>query len=95
MIVCHLCGEEKPDGEFRFFTNFTRYKRHVQWCRDCQKMYLERKYEKDRKKKLLILEPNFIVTFEWRGYMIFVFINGFTLKDAIAGHWSLGIVNYL
>ena len=65
MIVCHLCGETKSPGEFLHWTNFTKYKKQpVQWCRDCQKMFMERKHKRDIKKKLPLLENKFEVSFE-------------------------------
>lgn len=65
MSICRVCGETKPEGEFKNITNFTKYKKHaVLWCRDCQKLWLDMKREKERVKKLLNTEQKFEVSFE-------------------------------
>lgn len=65
MLICRICGETKAEGEFKHITNFTKYKKHtVQWCRDCQKLWLDMKREKERVKKLLSTQQKFEVSFE-------------------------------
>jgi predicted metal-binding protein len=65
MPICRVCGEAKAEGEFRNITNFTKYKKHtVCWCRDCQKLWLDMKREKERMKKFLTLPQNFEVSFQ-------------------------------
>lgn len=63
MQCCHICGEEKPKGEFNHLPNFTKYKKgKVIWCRSCQKMWIDQKREQEYKQKYLD-QPTFSVSF--------------------------------
>lgn len=61
---CHICGDEKESREFRNVCYFTSYKKKpVQWCRDCQKMYLAMKKEEEHKEEQRKRKINYLVTF--------------------------------
>ena len=65
MLLCRICGESKPPGEFKHITNFTKYKKQaVVWCRDCQKVWMDMNREKDRIKKFRSMKQKFEVSFE-------------------------------
>lgn len=65
MGLCFICGESKVQGEFKNIPNFTKYKkRSVSWCRDCQKLFLEMKRNKEMKNKILHGEKKFDVSFQ-------------------------------
>lgn len=66
MIPCRVCGEEKPKDEFKRIPYFSDVKaRKVMWCRDCQKMYLTMKKEKQISEKIFVKdESKFIVSFQ-------------------------------
>ena len=67
MIACHICGEEKPKGEFNHIPRFTKLKKYdVTWCRKCQKMWLEMKKQDKRKDIEKQYEDNnrFVVSFD-------------------------------
>lgn len=62
---CEICGEQKSKSEFLHVTNFQRMKKaKVQWCRDCQKMYLKMKKEEEQTKILKVKEANYKVSFD-------------------------------
>ena len=62
---CEICGEEKPKEEFTFVMNFQRIKKaKVQWCRDCQKMFLKMKKLEEAVKFLKLKEGEYEVTFK-------------------------------
>lgn len=65
MVICQICGETKSPEKFTYIKNFTRHKKNVIWCHDCQHLFLDMKRQKDhiKKKKLLTLEQTFEVTF--------------------------------
>ena len=65
MPTCRICGETKSQDEFHNVTNFTKYKKHpVQWCRDCQKLWLEMRKERVYKEKILSMQQKFEVSFQ-------------------------------
>lgn len=65
MPVCHCCGEKKVREEFYNVVYFTHYQRHkVQWCRDCQKMYIAYKKDQAIREKIKNLQGSFNVAFE-------------------------------
>ena len=64
MPCCRICGEIKQSKEFQLITYFSRYKKHkVIWCRDCQKMWVDAKREKEYADKYLN-SGNFTVSFD-------------------------------
>ena len=65
MPSCRVCGDEKSEDEFRTMPNFTKYKKHrVQWCKHCQKLYMDMKKEKERNEKIATGEHIFSVSFK-------------------------------
>lgn len=66
VILCHICGEEKDERDFKSVPYFRKYKkRPVVWCTHCQKMYMEMKRERERQIKVLEEdESKFIVSFD-------------------------------
>ena len=68
MGVCRVCGQTKPEQEFRHVHHFTKYKKHnVFWCKDCQKMWMTMKKEQELEIKRVELQKHqeiFLVTFE-------------------------------
>jgi hypothetical protein len=64
LLVCHVCGEEKGWNDFKNVPYFTSYKkRRLQWCRECQKMYLEMKRKEELVKEERNRKINFLVSF--------------------------------
>lgn len=64
MLVCKLCGEEKPLLAFALVPSFTTLKKHrVQWCSECQKMYVGMRKEQKAKERLQIDPRLFTVSF--------------------------------
>jgi len=62
---CHVCGETKDKDEFRYLPYFSRYRKDkVQWCKECQKMYMEMKRNKERMEKFIKDPLKFIVSFQ-------------------------------
>ena len=54
MLVCKICGESKEQKEFSKLKYFYKYhKSEAQWCKMCQKMFLEMKKEEERKENFL------------------------------------------
>lgn len=65
MPCCRVCGENKEDEEFKNVLNFTKYKKHkVIWCKDCQKLWMDMRKDKERHQKILNLGQSHIVTFD-------------------------------
>ena len=65
MVICHLCGEEKDKKEFKNLMYFTTYKKQkVQWCKQCQRLYIDFKREKEGMEKLKQLKGDYKVSFE-------------------------------
>lgn len=65
MVTCRVCGQEKDESEFTYVPYFSKYKKHkVVWCRECQKMYMQMKKEKERLEKFLCDKNKFVVSFE-------------------------------
>lgn len=66
MIVCRVCGEEKPKDEFKRIPYFSEVKnRKLFWCRECQKMYLVMKREKKILEEVIVKDDSkFVVSFE-------------------------------
>ena len=63
--TCHCCGEKKEKEEFYLISHFTRVQhKKVQWCRDCQKMYLEYKKANTIREKIQTLQAPYEVAFE-------------------------------
>jgi len=53
-MFCRICGEEKDRKEFRKIKHHVEYKlKHRIWCRDCQRMYVQ-KCMIDEKIKLIV-----------------------------------------
>lgn len=53
---CQICGEEKDYKEFFRTKTFTKmFREKVQWCKECQRAYIEmvRKQKADELKKLM------------------------------------------
>ena len=64
-LCCRICGEVKNAIEFHNILNFTKYKKHkVQWCKTCQKMYVDHKKEQIHHMKLEKLPRIFTVSFD-------------------------------
>lgn len=67
MLTCRICGDKKPGEEFLHITNFTKYKKHpVIWCKDCQKLWMDMRKEREFKQRKLALTQDtekFIVSF--------------------------------
>ena len=62
---CEICGEEKPKEDFNLVLNFHRVKKaKVQWCRECQKMYLKMKKLEEQIKFLKLKEGEYEVSFK-------------------------------
>jgi len=60
-----VCGEEKPELEFVKVKHFYKYhKANVKWCRECQKMWVEKKQEDARKVEFLAMP--FVATVEFK-----------------------------
>lgn len=54
MPCCRICGETKPSKDFLSIAYFAKYKKNkVNWCRDCQRMWVEAKREKEYADKYL------------------------------------------
>lgn len=65
MESCRICGLQKPISEFKNIFNFTKYKKHkVVWCRECQRMYVESKKQKELVEKLSALSGSYCVSFQ-------------------------------
>lgn len=65
METCRVCAESKRKEEFFFIPYFTKYKKHtVIWCRECQKMYMQMRKDKDRLERFLNDDKKFTVSFE-------------------------------
>ena len=65
MNCCTLCGEKKLKEEFKNVMYFTQYKKQkVNWCRECQKMYIEYKRGIEAKNKFENLKGDYKVSFE-------------------------------
>ena len=64
-MECLICGEEKEKAEFKNVMYFSTYKkRKVQWCRDCQRMYIGMKKEKERIQQEKERPINYLVHFQ-------------------------------
>ena len=65
MELCHICMEHKPRSDFKKISHFRDVQRNkVQWCRECQKMWLNMKKEQENAKKYEIKDKSvFIVSF--------------------------------
>ena len=56
MPCCRICGETKKPDDFVKLKHFYKYHpSDVEWCKDCQKMYMEMKKEVKRKEEFLAL----------------------------------------
>ena len=65
MIACRVCGDEKEKSEFESIPYFTKWKKHkVFWCRDCQKLYIQMRKDKERLEKFVKDDTKFTVSFE-------------------------------
>lgn len=64
-MLCHICAEEKPEEKFTTIPYFNKYKKNrpVQWCHECQKMYIQMKKENRRLEKFLQDTTKFVVSF--------------------------------
>jgi len=61
---CHICGEQKGWRDFKNITYFSYYKkRRLQWCRDCQKMWVEKKRQEEQTREERNRKINFLVSF--------------------------------
>ena len=64
-MLCHICGEDKKEEEFKLVPYFRKYNKHrVCWCKECQKMYITMKKEKRRLQIFLEDETKFTVSFD-------------------------------
>lgn len=64
MLKCRICGEEKPETEFFKIKHFYRVmKSKRQWCRDCMRMYIEMKKDKEQQELLVNKKWEFCVSF--------------------------------
>ena len=64
MVCCRVCGDEKPPEEFFHIPYFSKYKKQkVQWCRACQRLWIDYKKEKEYREKYL-QKPQFTVSFD-------------------------------
>jgi hypothetical protein len=62
---CYICGERKPKPEFKNIMYFSTYKkRKVQWCKECQKMYVKMKREKENEEEQQKVKINYLVSFQ-------------------------------
>jgi uncharacterized Rossmann fold enzyme len=62
---CEICGETKAKEEFLHIMHFQRLKKaKVQWCRECQKMYVRMKKLEDAVRFLKLKEGEYKVSFE-------------------------------
>lgn len=65
MLVCKICGETKPPEDFKAIHYFRSVQRNkVQWCRECQRMWMEMKKDKERIQKFVEDPTKFIVSFQ-------------------------------
>ena len=65
MPACKICGEEKSETAFFKLKHFHKYHLiDVEWCKDCQKMYIEMKKEEKRKEVFLAIPFNGKVEFK-------------------------------
>ena len=64
LFPCQICGEQKEWKDFHNICFFSTYKkRRVQWCRDCQKMYVSMRKEQEQKEQTEKRKINYLVTF--------------------------------
>ena len=62
---CLICGEKKEKEEFKNVMYFSMYKkRKMNWCRDCQTMYVAMKKEKEAAERLAAQKINYLVAFQ-------------------------------
>ncbi len=62
---CLVCGEIKFKDDFKNVMYFSTYKkRKMQWCRDCQKMYVNMKRIREKEEKYKSVELNYLVSFQ-------------------------------
>lgn len=67
MLCCKVCGETKKPYEFEKVIHFMKYKKNgqkMQWCRDCQRMWIAMKREEEYKDKYLQPKQEIIVSFD-------------------------------
>ena len=64
MPCCRICGEIKEEKEFWNIPYFSKYKKQkVIWCRDCQKMWLDQRRQREYAEKYLFSIQSFSVSF--------------------------------
>lgn len=60
MPICAICGENKKMDQFLYIKRFKTFKnRDVEWCQDCQKMWIDMKQEELKEKKFSDKVKNF------------------------------------
>jgi len=64
LFPCHICGEEKGWRDYKNISHFSAYKKkRLQWCRDCQKMYVNMKRDKELRSEVRKQKVNYLVSF--------------------------------
>lgn len=63
MPDCHICGETKETKDFICLPRFSKWKKKW-WCRDCQKLFLDMKKQKEKEVILSTSKDVFTVSFQ-------------------------------
>ena len=64
METCRVCGETKAREYFYRVVHFTKFQKHkVIWCRDCQKMFMDKKKTEIKRETLETWKPSGEVSF--------------------------------
>ena len=62
---CLICGERKSKKDFKKVMWFATYKRRdVQWCRECQKMYVDMRRQRENEEEQKKIKINYLVSFQ-------------------------------
>ena len=62
MNCCRICGETKKVEEFFCIPRFSQYKKK-NWCKKCQKLYVEMLRAKEFQEKTAIMQNEYTVSF--------------------------------
>lgn len=63
MTACRICGEEKDPTQFHKIKNGKAFSRSKNWCKDCQKMWAEKRKQELQQKELDTKKWIFSVSF--------------------------------